>query len=346
RDAGEWARQTVIARDEPIEPDDFIVLIGQERLPYNLSDGRKQFMRCYVVKSPGKEGEFSVFWHGPHTIMDGRPTINAFSLMFEWLAQTTLEPLDVLHWGTEWKNLPVGPVTATGGPRANWETDGVALLIQAEALGRNLESTHGLTCQRQEVVTPGKVTRLRVELSEEDSAQLLGKCKASGFTATHLFEAATALATFTCNPVPEDNNVHIAFPNIISLTKFQVPPHNKKTHFISSLNVAPMKISYRDIPISATPQDRLLAAMQKFKDQYASYMENVHLPHLFAMQMFLTPPRVIKTGPNACPMIPTNLGIIEHSVAVTYYPDGDHDQLPVLDVLKIAFGHRLTEPIP
>lgn len=62
--------------------------------------------------------------------MDGVPTLNAFALIFQWITNNTIEPAENLPWGTEWLNLPLGPVNATGGPRQDWDIAGVDLLKQ------------------------------------------------------------------------------------------------------------------------------------------------------------------------------------------------------------------------
>lgn len=68
--------------------------------------------------------------------MDGRPTLLAFSLLLSFMSESTV-PLAGLDWGTEWKNLPAGPVTATGGPRPNWETEAVPLLEKIREIYAN-----------------------------------------------------------------------------------------------------------------------------------------------------------------------------------------------------------------
>lgn len=136
QDIQAWAQRSVITLPETMEPDDMLITCNQRRVPYVLEDGSKQFVRCFLVQTPGTQNTFSIFLHGPHAIMDGRPTLLAFSLLLSFMSESTV-PLAGLDWGTEWKNLPAGPVTATGGPRPNWETEAVPLLEKIREIYAN-----------------------------------------------------------------------------------------------------------------------------------------------------------------------------------------------------------------
>lgn len=119
-----------------MDSDDFMAPINLRRLPYVLSDGTKQFVHCFLVQSPAAQDIFSIFLHGPHSIMNARPTINAFSLLMTHMSVSAPPLLTILEWGTEWRNLPAGPVTATGGPCPNWEGEAVPVLAKMGAIDK------------------------------------------------------------------------------------------------------------------------------------------------------------------------------------------------------------------
>lgn len=54
--------------------------------------------------------------------------MNAFRIMCSEMVVTEPAPLEELAWGTEWKNLPDGPVMSTGGPLTGWEERGAHML--------------------------------------------------------------------------------------------------------------------------------------------------------------------------------------------------------------------------
>lgn len=122
-----------VQRDDDLNVDAFVQDISRCRLPYEFRNASPLWFRCYLLL--GDSNTHGLYFHGPHAIMDGVPTLNAFALMFQWMTSDTAEPAERLPWGTEWLNLPLGPVNATGGPREDWDVAGVDLLKQLSDSG-------------------------------------------------------------------------------------------------------------------------------------------------------------------------------------------------------------------
>lgn len=344
----QWARESVVVHPEPMDSDDFMALVNLRRLPYVLYDGTKQFVRCFLVRSPAAQDIYSIFLHGPHSIMDARPTINAFSLLLTHMSVSAPPPLTILEWGTEWRNLPAGPVTATGGPRPNWDGKAAPVLAKMGAILTNPIPTHSIKPQRSDPEMLGRPVRVRVQIGKDESAALVKAIKAAGFTVTHLFDAAQILAILERNPVPAESaaDAHITYAiGIIAIARYRVPPHDGKNQLISEMAIVPLQVKYADIP-QVAPQDRLFAVMAILKAQYDEYLANPHLPHLFPAQMRLAPPRVPVITSNPHATVITNLGVIEHSLASTWYPDGDATKPPLFEISALPFGHRMTMPSP
>lgn len=69
--------------------------------------------------------------------MDARPTLRGLDLILGWITNPPTDRLEDLNWGEEWTRLPAGPVTATGGPRDDWETKGAELLQETTRVRMN-----------------------------------------------------------------------------------------------------------------------------------------------------------------------------------------------------------------
>ncbi|KAJ6508820.1 hypothetical protein C8R45DRAFT_968835 [Mycena sanguinolenta] len=343
-----WAAESVIVQERAVDVETFISTINQTRLPYTLSDGASQILRCYLLFSPnGDMNEHAIFFHGSHTIMDARPTFKAFSLLLEFMAKPST-PADIknLPWGTEWKNLPAGPVTSTGGPRPGWNARGAEMLDKISNVLSNPIATHSLLPSREAATIPGKPVRAHRTLSVHDSARLLRALKEVQFTVTHLFEAAQAFAIFTVNPVSESDaqNAHITWPQgIISLGRWQVPPYTARNlQVISSHTLVPIQVAFADIDWSESPRERMLSLMKRLREAYNTFLTNPHLPHLMAAQVTLYPPRKPYISLNPCSSTITNIGVIDQDLCLPPGSSNDGD----FQVLSMSFGHRVTTPNP
>ena len=83
--------------------------------------------------------EYGLYFHSCHSIIDAGPALHALNLMCEWISG---EGMDIrIEHSEEWKNLPVDPITATGGPSKEWETAGTRLL--QEYAEQNARTTVG-----------------------------------------------------------------------------------------------------------------------------------------------------------------------------------------------------------
>lgn len=349
RELDEWIEETVIVHPDPLDGDAFLAQITYTRLPYVLPSGKEKIFRCYFVEDPEDESKFSILWHGPHAIMDAWPTFHAFRIMLEAMSKTNPDPLDSLSWGTEWSNLPSGPVTSTGGPRPNWETEGRNLTGKVFQMLMNPVPTLSILPQRTEITVRGRQVRARKVLDETTSAKLVQAARAAGFSVSHLFEAAQALAIMYCNAITEDaaKDAHVTYPvGIISAERFRVPPYNRLNHFVSEMIHVPIQVKYADVVSTDLPKDRILTAAKSIKKQYDDFMMNAHIPHLTAAVVKLAPPREPMVGSNPYATVITNLGVIDRLLPVIYYPDGNESKTPVFEVLSLTVGHRLIAATP
>lgn len=117
-------------RGASLNPTEFSQSISLKRLPYTDGNGTTTLFRAYLLttSNDGEDDnkEYGLYFHGPHTIIDAGPALYALNLMFEWISG---EGMDVqVEPSEEWKNLPVDPITATGGPSKEWETAGTKLV--------------------------------------------------------------------------------------------------------------------------------------------------------------------------------------------------------------------------
>lgn len=123
-----WASQTVHYIPDPVQdPSSFLQsTVEAHNLPYILTDGSEQYLRVYLTRPSMELNMYCLSLHVAHPVADAKPALNALSLLLEWMA--TPESVTDPAWGTEHRNLPPGPVTATGGPREDWSTNGTALM--------------------------------------------------------------------------------------------------------------------------------------------------------------------------------------------------------------------------
>jgi hypothetical protein len=120
----EWINTSTRLIKEATNVEDFIKGRSKERAE-GYGDGLVMHIFAFPVLD--KPGTLAAFMHGTHAIMDAPTTVRAFKMLCEWMVMSTIS-LDALEWGEEWKNLPEGPVTRTGGPREDFEGQGMALL--------------------------------------------------------------------------------------------------------------------------------------------------------------------------------------------------------------------------
>ncbi|EMD35345.1 hypothetical protein CERSUDRAFT_116144 [Gelatoporia subvermispora B] len=343
-DLREWLKQSVVMLEEPVDPDSFIQKMNQVRLPYVLSNGRRQPFRCYIFRPGDAPNSFAIHFHGSHAFMDARPTWHAFSLLFQWIANQDLVDIMSLPWGTEIEHLPVGPIAATGGIRPDWDVGGQSLLGKISQLLMNTTPSHGIARQQDAVTIRGKPIRARTTLSASQTTRLLTNLKSVGLSLTQLLDAATALAVFALNPPEEDaTDAHITYPvTMISLERAFAPSVNAKSHFISSMVLLPFNLNWIDVSDIEDERSRVHVAMRKFKQQYDDYLASPHLPQVTSAQMNLAPPRQAHPIERQDSISPTNIGMVDQFVPAQWF-DGSDDlgkSEPLLSLYEMSFGHR------
>ena len=117
-------------RGPSLNPSEFVRRISLKRLPYVDENGTAILFRAYLLTTSrdgdDKSKEYGLYFHGSHAIIDARPALYTLNLMCEWISG---EGMDVrIKPSEEWKNLPVDPITATGGSSEEWDTAGTRLL--------------------------------------------------------------------------------------------------------------------------------------------------------------------------------------------------------------------------
>ncbi|EMD33939.1 hypothetical protein CERSUDRAFT_117467 [Gelatoporia subvermispora B] len=347
RDLQNWLDEVTVVVPEQTDPTSFMESLSLQRLPYILKDGGQLILRCYLVQSGNAPDRYTIIFHGVHSIIDAKPTLDAFSLIFKSLANPGYFP--GLGWGQEWKQLPVGPITATGGPREGWDTAGVSLFAKLGAAYENPTPSHSLLCKRIDIAVPGKSVKAEISFSDVETRRITSVLKEHGFSVTHLIEAAHALAIFQLNPVSivDAETAHVSYlRNVISLAKFFAPQYSGKINFVSAFVLIPVSFHWKDVAAAVDDKARLLAAMQLDKAQYEEYLANPCLPHLMAQQMQLAPPRERMFIGNPLAPILTNPGVIEDRVAPEWFDPSEPGKPPLFKIQDFHIHHRLTAPAP
>ncbi|KAK0203484.1 hypothetical protein DFS33DRAFT_1331837 [Desarmillaria ectypa] len=342
----EWVERSVEILDEPMDTDDFVAMINQRKLE---TPGKEDIMKCIMFRLRDQPSSYGLFMHGSHTIMDARPTFNAFKILFEAMVSDSSSDIMLAAWGTEWANLPPGPVTSTGGPRLNADAAGFELLGKIKEAHEYRPVSHSLVAQRTETTRTGLSIRVRNTISPELARDLLKEVKALGCTVTHLFGAAQILAIFALNPVTDEEapQANISFPiSIISLQSWLTPEMQVKDRFISQMTLVPLRIDYSSFSSLLPGKEQLGFIMRSLKDQWNFFLTNPHLPHLSAALMTLSPPRRPGITHNPLATTNTNLGVVDAVTPTMLYPNGDSTQAALIKIHDMAFGHRLTMPNP
>ncbi|KIJ46657.1 hypothetical protein M422DRAFT_226621 [Sphaerobolus stellatus SS14] len=338
----DWVNASITIRIGEFNPEDIIHEMNLQRLPYTHPDGQLQHTHWYLLCDKDHHG---LFMHGPHTMMDAWPTLKNLDKLLEWIADPPDIPLSSLAWGDEWKNLPAGPMTATGGAREDWDTRGVKLLERIGKLRMNPVPTHSLHPTRDTIKQVGKMTRLHDSFSEELSSSLAKAVKRLGFTVGQLADAAVVLALFEGNQISvgckSGSECHVTLdPVVMSQDRYLVGSSREHSHFVSGLCLVPISVPYSKINWQGSSKERLLSVMKMIKDQYDHFLENDNLPHVLPAQLTMYRPQQAGDFANQHASIMTNIGRLESLVSSTYGSKGDN-RLPVIEVTDMIFGHRL-----
>ncbi|KAG8916127.1 hypothetical protein FRC02_004172, partial [Tulasnella sp. 418] len=196
--------------------------VASSALKNSQVEGLDQHFYCHLVVSNSTPR--AIVLHGSHALLDAASSLPLFKTILKWISQGC--DVESLKWGEEVKNLPLGYVTALGGPLPGWDTLGVPLMAECGAVFAEPTLTHSLKPARQEITVKGRSFRASRKLSKETTMKLLTVAKKLGFSMTQLFDAAFALATYYYNPdISGDASKALIkmFPAIIS-TRHLVKP--------------------------------------------------------------------------------------------------------------------------
>lgn len=348
-EAREWADETVHYHPDPVDPPSFLQSTVANKLPYILADGSEQYLRVFVMRPDSSLNTFCIILHGSHSIIDAKPGLNAVSLLLEWMSTPNLGNVADLPWGTEHQNLPPGPITATGGPREDWNTNGTALLQKFGAFFGDKTPSHSLLAESIIIKDHRKLQRFHVTFTVQESAKITQDLKTLGFTFSELLDAATILATFELNPVPDDQVETARVANdvsVISITDRLPPTIDRRKHIVSCLANSPLTIHYAPLA-KLSGKARLIAAMRQAKDQYDAWLANPCLPHMTAELARIAPPREL--APSLSPYAPymTNIGKVENYIATVWPRDVQPGEAPIfrVDQMHIGFRKAWVRPI-
>lgn len=333
-DASKWAEASLTVHRTTLSDDDFILSMNQIRLPYTNRDEliNKQHFGCHLVLRAS--GVHSIFFHTAHCLADASTTYNALYRIFDFISNDAHPSLHSLDWGQEWRNLPVGPITATGGAKDGRESGIEALHAAARHAIEYQQHSKGMIAQRDHVLVRGKSLRIHRTLDSKTSQEILDALASKAFTVTHLFEAAQILAVLKAHHSKfgrEDKANVILDYTVIAYQRFLVPPYSESSHHVSFMCMVPMVVYASDVPWEQNPKAQVLAVMAKLKEQYSLWLSNKHLPHIGSSQYF-------QDNPNALAI--TNLKRVEDSLPLQW-PLGSHN--PMVQISDMRVGLRLTD---
>ncbi|KAG8902469.1 hypothetical protein FRC00_006683, partial [Tulasnella sp. 408] len=312
---------------------------------------------CFLVTSPGGSNDQegvpkAIIFHGSHALLDGAGALTTFNLFFKDIASLEDDAvLEQLKWAEEVKNLPVGPVAASGGPKEDWDPKGMELLGQVvKALSQD-QPSHSLKPARQETTDASKHLRVERTLAAEQTTQILKTAKSLELSMTQVLDAAFAVGTFRQNPDIAGNvwDAHMTlYPAIINLRPHlqpMYPGHNPDTYLcIYDAGIA-LKVPFVPKMLTTPSVGPLIVSVAtSIKQQYAHFLSNPHLVHLMPASTALAPMRERWTDANPFWGEITNLGVIDSKVPRTY---DDQEGNRVLEVgeLVLALRQRSKRPM-
>ncbi|KDR74910.1 hypothetical protein GALMADRAFT_141228 [Galerina marginata CBS 339.88] len=271
-------------------------------------------MYCIIFPVRGRENVYGVFMHGSHALMDPRATINAFNIMCSKMVESKPSPLEDLAWGTEWKNLPDGPVTSTGGPLPGWAERGAPLL------SRYLEDQTPTLCpQRRDIADHRRNTRLIVYPASGGSGSYIS-CEIRRVFDGPAIPGCTSARylqdeSYTRRPAREFNYSFLHS----EMTLFDAVYLSTGGVLIPAItNLSQDRIDHTLIASSLPPKEKLCAIMSSLKHQSEFFLKHGHLPHLCAAMMASNPPRTMRLVANRF----TNIGVVDRIIPLEWAADG------------------------
>ncbi|KAI9568533.1 hypothetical protein HD554DRAFT_2098837 [Boletus coccyginus] len=269
-----------------LDPSGFVQSINLKRLPYADGSGTTTLLRAYLLTT-SKRGdddskEYGLYFHSSHTIIDAGPALHALNLMCEWISG---EGMDVrMEYSEEWKNLPVDPITATGGSCKEWETAGIRLLQECAEQNARTVPCHTLAPPSRPLnMSDPPIHYTTTSISESETAAIIAETKKLGISVSALFHAAHCLAQIKMNPIPEATEVDFSSSTtVVSLERYMKPPVNPKTHFISSFTLIPLRFSMAQVLMERNEKGRLIMTAKILQERFDRYLADPCLPHLLA----------------------------------------------------------------
>ncbi|KAF8548796.1 hypothetical protein OG21DRAFT_1559743 [Imleria badia] len=279
-------------RGPSLNPYEFVQSINLKRLPYVDENGTTILLRAYLLttSNEGDDGnrEYGLYFHGSHAIIDAGPALHALNLMCEWISG---EGMDVkIEPSEEWKNLPVDPVTATGGPSEEWKTAGTRLLQEFGEQNARTGPCHTLTPPSRPLNMSDPPFHYTVTTSVSETAAIIAETKKLGVSVSALYYAAHCLAQIKMNSIPDGAEVDFSGGlTVVALERYFKPPVNPRTHFISSHTLMPLRFSLAPVLMERSEKGRLIMMAKMFQERFDRYLSDPCMPHLFtAMSMLPT----------------------------------------------------------
>ncbi|KAG9310008.1 hypothetical protein JVU11DRAFT_10042 [Chiua virens] len=269
-------------RGSSLDSSEFGKDINLKKLPYMGMNGTITLFRVYLLVTSKEDHdgrrEYSLFFHGPHSMMDAGPCFHGLNLMCEFMSGSGMDVKIVRS--EEWKNLPVDIISATGGVPKEWETSGAELLQDAmKQTELMLLSGHTLPPPSRPLDVSERPIRHHITLSESETRAIIARAKQLGVSLSALFKAANGLAQFKLNPVPPRDDVY--FPihmSSASPERFLKPSVNPKTYFTSCLSLMPLRIHMAEPLRQDSEKATLIMTAKKVQEQFDKYLPNPCLP--------------------------------------------------------------------
>ncbi|KAG9313342.1 hypothetical protein JVU11DRAFT_5647 [Chiua virens] len=320
-------------RGTSLNPSEFLNTVSTRQLPIEDEDGNTTLFRVYLLTT--STGAYGLYVHAPHSILDADPSISSLNLMCEWICGKGMD-LTIVP-SEEWRNLPVDPITATGGPAREWGTSGKTLLQDVtEQKARNtlMHTLPRPSLPESELDMSDPPLRFIATLSEAQSAAIVAQAKKLGVSVTALFHAAHGLAHFTLNPVPR--GTEIDFPSdgtAVTLGRYMKPYVEPKTRMVSSCSLLPIRLPMAGLLMERTEKERLIATARALQGLFDKYVAHPCFPQL-ASALSIMPPSMhdramMISNPWRCAFV--NVGVVESRLKTLH---GE------ITIDSISFGNR------
>ncbi|KAG9309210.1 hypothetical protein JVU11DRAFT_10924 [Chiua virens] len=327
----------VVERGASLNPTEFVKTLNLTPLPYTNGAGTTSYFKVYLLTTSNENDnrkEYGLYFHAPHSILDAGPAMHGLNLMCEWMSGKGMEV--TIRPSEEWKNLPVDPITATGGPISEeWETSGRELLQYVTEQKERTAPHISLPPPSHPLDTSEPLIRCTMTLSEAETAAVVAQARQLGVSITALFYAANVLAQYKMNPIVEaGNEVDFAYDlTTVSLERWTKPPVVPRKHVISYSTTITLRFSMAKPLSESTEKGRLVMTAKEVQARLDKYLANPCLPQLSAVTATMPPSEVEiarrQKNPWQCRVV--NLGVLERRMKTDY---------GAIAVESVSFGTR------